>query len=73
MEYALPALGIFAGGVVLGAAVALLVAPKPGQELREDIARRIPFGSNGDPTTKSVTSGSSTSGATTTSGSRSSA
>lgn len=35
----LPAVAIFGAGVVLGAGVALMLAPKPGRELREDVVR----------------------------------
>jgi len=34
-------LGVFGVGVFLGAGLALLFAPKPGQELRHDIAERF--------------------------------
>jgi uncharacterized membrane protein YebE (DUF533 family) len=33
--------GIFAVGVLVGAAAALLLAPKPGRELREELRTRI--------------------------------
>jgi hypothetical protein len=33
--------GIFALGVVVGAALGLLAAPKPGRELREDLRHRL--------------------------------
>ena len=36
----LPALAVFSAGVVLGATTALLLAPKPGRELRHDIQDR---------------------------------
>ena len=36
----LPALVVFGTGMVIGAGVALMVAPKPGRELRQDIGRR---------------------------------
>jgi hypothetical protein len=36
----LPGLGIFAAGVAAGAALAMLLAPKPGAELRREIRRR---------------------------------
>ncbi|HEX4475611.1 MAG TPA: YtxH domain-containing protein [Polyangiaceae bacterium] len=35
-----PALGIFAAGAVVGGAVALLLAPKSGDEMRRDLASR---------------------------------
>ena len=37
----LAALGIFGTGVVLGAGLALLLAPKSGRETRHDIAERV--------------------------------
>lgn len=48
MDYAMPALALFAGGVAFGAALGLLLAPKPGSELREELARRAHIGHNGD-------------------------
>ena len=35
----LPALALFGAGLLVGASVALLVAPKSGDELRGDVAR----------------------------------
>jgi hypothetical protein len=40
-------LGVFGVGLLVGAGVALLLAPKPGRELREDIRTRISSG-NGE-------------------------
>lgn len=37
----LAGLGIFGTGMMLGAGLALLFAPKPGQEIRHDIAERV--------------------------------
>jgi hypothetical protein len=37
-------LGIFGVGLLVGAGVALLLAPKPGRELREEIRTRINSG-----------------------------
>jgi len=37
----LATLGIFGIGLLVGAGVALLVAPKPGRQLREDIRARL--------------------------------
>ncbi|MDZ4684421.1 MAG: hypothetical protein SH850_04975 [Planctomycetaceae bacterium] len=34
-------LGIFTSGVILGAGLALLLAPKPGREIRHDIAEKV--------------------------------
>lgn len=36
----LPALAVFSAGILVGAAVALLVTPKTGRELRDDLSRR---------------------------------
>ena len=40
MEYVWPAVGILAAGVVIGAGLGLLFAPKPGRELRADIGTK---------------------------------
>jgi hypothetical protein len=40
-SHVLATLGIFGIGLLVGAGVALLVAPKPGRELREDIRARL--------------------------------
>lgn len=40
-EYVLPALGIFGAGMMLGAGLGLLFAPKRGEETREELARRV--------------------------------
>ena len=37
----LTAFGIFATGAILGAGLALLFAPKAGQEIRHDIAEKV--------------------------------
>ncbi len=36
----LPALAIFGAGVLVGAGIALMTAPKSGRELRDDLSRR---------------------------------
>jgi YtxH-like protein len=47
----LGALGTFGVGILVGAGVALLLAPKAGRELRHDIGRKLKRGeSNGDGT-----------------------
>jgi len=40
-------LGLFAGGLLVGAGAALLMAPKPGRELREDLRTKIRRRANG--------------------------
>src|SRR5258708_1353090 len=40
-DWILPTLGVFGVGVLVGAGVGLLLAPKPGRELREDLRNRI--------------------------------
>jgi YtxH-like protein len=37
----LSAVGIFAAGILTGAALAVLFAPKPGAELRQEISARV--------------------------------
>ncbi|RMG19587.1 MAG: YtxH domain-containing protein [Deltaproteobacteria bacterium] len=39
-DYVLPALGIFGAGLLVGAGLGLLLAPKSGRELRGDIRQR---------------------------------
>ena len=41
VDYLVPALALFGVGVVVGTGIGLLVAPKPGRELREDLAQRL--------------------------------
>ena len=43
-EWVVPTLGAFTAGLLLGAGVALLLAPKTGTELREDLAGRFQAG-----------------------------
>lgn len=40
-DYLLPALGAFTVGVLLGVGVGLMLAPKPGNELRNDLRNRL--------------------------------
>lgn len=40
-DYLVPALALFGLGVVVGTGIGLLVAPRPGRELREDLANRL--------------------------------
>ena len=41
VDYLVPALALFGVGVLVGTGVGLLVAPRPGKALREDIANRL--------------------------------
>jgi hypothetical protein len=41
VDYMVPALALFGVGLLIGTGVGLLVAPRPGRELREDIAQRL--------------------------------
>ena len=41
VDYLVPALALFGVGVIVGTGIGLLVAPRPGRELREDIVHRI--------------------------------
>ena len=43
MDTVLPALGIFALGVAVGAGIGLMLAPKSGAELRSDLRARLPM------------------------------
>ncbi len=43
-DYLLPALGAFTVGVLLGVGVGLMLAPKPGNELRSDLRNRLQGG-----------------------------
>lgn len=40
-DYMMSTFGIFAAGIVLGAGLALLFAPKPGSEIREAIGEKV--------------------------------
>jgi hypothetical protein len=41
VDWILPTLGIFGVGVLVGAGIGMLLAPKPGRELREDLRNRL--------------------------------
>jgi hypothetical protein len=41
VDYMVPALALFGVGVLVGTGIGLLVAPRPGRELREDLAQRL--------------------------------
>lgn len=40
-DYLVPALAVFGAGVVIGASVGLLYAPRSGRETRDDLSRRL--------------------------------
>jgi gas vesicle protein len=40
-DYVMPALAVFGVGALVGVGLGLLLAPRPGRELREDISRRV--------------------------------
>jgi len=41
VDYLVPALALFGVGVLVGTGVGLLVAPRTGKDLRDDLANRI--------------------------------
>lgn len=41
VDYVLPALAVFGAGLVVGASLGILFAPRAGRETREEISRRI--------------------------------
>lgn len=43
-EQILPVLGAFAAGILVGAGLGLLLAPKPGNQLRDDLKQRLASG-----------------------------
>jgi hypothetical protein len=46
-EKMMPALALFGAGVLLGVGLGLMLAPKPGRQLRDDLRDRLGKGSNG--------------------------
>ncbi len=46
-EKMVPALALFGAGVLVGVGLGLMLAPKPGRELREDIRARLQRGEKG--------------------------
>lgn len=40
-DFVLPALGVFGAGLIVGAGIGLLLAPKAGADLRSDIREQI--------------------------------
>jgi hypothetical protein len=43
-DWLLPTLSAFSVGLLVGAGLGLLMAPKPGRELRSDLRNRLPLG-----------------------------
>ncbi len=41
VDYIVPAVGVFSVGVLVGAGLGLLLAPKPGRELRQELRNRL--------------------------------
>lgn len=56
VDHLMPALGLFSVGLLVGAGIGLLLAPKPGRELRSDLRSRL---SPGRESANSTTLGSS--------------
>jgi hypothetical protein len=46
--------GLFGAGVLAGAALGLLLAPRPGAEMRAEVARRLGMGSGQSPNGESI-------------------
>jgi YtxH-like protein len=44
MDHLMPAIGVFSVGLLVGAGIGMLLAPKPGRELRSDLRSRIGSG-----------------------------
>jgi hypothetical protein len=47
-------LGLFAGGLALGAVAALLLAPKPGRDLRDELKTRLRRATEGEDPSRPV-------------------
>jgi hypothetical protein len=41
MDFLIPAAGMFGVGLIVGAGLGLLLAPRPGRELRADLRQRL--------------------------------
>jgi hypothetical protein len=54
-ERMVPALALFGAGVLLGVGLGLMLAPKPGRELRDDLRERMGKGANGATEPKAAT------------------
>ncbi len=52
-ERMVPSLALFGAGILLGVGLGLMLAPKPGRELREDLKDRLAKGHNGAPEPRS--------------------
>jgi hypothetical protein len=60
-DWILPTIGAFSVGVLVGAGIGLMLAPKPGRELREDLRTRLQGGAEQLATNFAGATGSSTS------------
>lgn len=49
MDVILPAVGLFSVGLLVGAGLGLLLAPKSGRELRDDLRNRLQSGDQHGP------------------------
>jgi hypothetical protein len=58
-EKVMPSLALFGAGVLLGVGLGLMLAPKPGVQLRHDLKDRLGKGHNGTPDSKPKTAESS--------------
>jgi hypothetical protein len=54
-EKLMPSLALFGAGILLGVGLGLMLAPKPGSELRHDLRDRLGKGGNGAPEPKPKT------------------
>lgn len=55
-ERMMPSLALFGAGILLGVGLGLMLAPKPGREVRDDLRERLNRGSNGAPEPRPVAS-----------------
>jgi hypothetical protein len=54
-DYILPTIGVFSLGVLVGAGIGLLLAPKSGRELRDDLRTKLESGRDQLPGLSSAT------------------